>query len=292
MMKLAVSTYSLSRWRRENGRSLEEAVDWIADHGTAVEFSGLDERGAENPVARAAELREHCRRRGVAIAGYSVGAELLRPPPAQREVIESLKTQVDVAAALGVATMRHDVTRGFADDWSGPRTFEAALEVVVPAIREVTEYAAPKGVKTSLENHGFYMQASERVERLIQMVNHPNYGLTMDMGNFLCVNEDPVQAVTRVVKYAVMAHVKDFHVRPKTTMPPSGWFATPTEIALRGAVVGHGVIDIPQQLRILTDSGYNGYLSLEFEGMEEPAKAVELGLQYLREQLKKLEVPV
>jgi sugar phosphate isomerase/epimerase len=286
-MKLAVSTYSLSRWRRENDRSLEDSVDWIADHGTAVEFSGLDDRGSDNPVARAAELREHCRRRGTAIAGYSVGAELLVGPEQQRKVIDALKTQVDVAAELGVASMRHDVTRGFADDWSGPRTFEAALEVVVPAIREVAAYAQPKGVKTSLENHGFYMQASERVERLIQMVNHPNYGLTMDMGNFLCVNEDPVQAVRRVVKYALIAHVKDFHVRPKQTMPPSGWFATPTEIALRGAIVGHGVIDIPAQLAILKDNGYRGYLSLEFEGMEEPARAVELGLEYLRRELGK-----
>ena len=30
--------------------------------------------------------------------------------------------------------------------------------------------------------------------------------------------------------------------------------------------------------KILKDAGYNGYLSLEFEGMEEPTQAVRLGL--------------
>jgi sugar phosphate isomerase/epimerase len=289
-MKLAVSTYSLARWRRESGKTLEEALDWIAGNGVeAVEFAGLDDRGAAAPLKRAAEVREYCRQQGLAPAGYCTGAELLCSPEQQREVIDTIKQHMDVAAELGVKSMRHDVTRGFREDWEGPRTFEAALEVIAPAIREVADYAQAKGVKSTLENHGFYMQAPERVERLIQLVNHPNYGLTMDMGNFLCVNEDPVRAVQRLARYVVMAHAKDFHVRPKQTMPAKGWFATPTEIALRGAIAGHGAIDIPAQLRILKDSGYSGYLSLEFEGMEEPTMAVRMGLEYLREELKKID---
>ena len=82
-----------------------------------------------------------------------------------------------------------------------------------------------------------------------------------------------------------MAHVKDFHIRPKKVMPPSGWFATPTSIALRGAIVGHGAVDVPKQLRLMKKAGYKGYLSLEFEGMEEPTRAVTLGLEFLTQQL-------
>jgi sugar phosphate isomerase/epimerase len=100
------------------------------------------------------------------------------------------------------------------------------------------------------------------------------------------VNDDPVAAVARLARYAVMVHIKDFHVKPKKQMPPTGWFATPTRLALRGAIVGHGVIDIPAQLRLLKKAGYHGYLSLEFEGMEEPTQAIRLGLDYTREQLQ------
>ena len=159
---------------------------------------------------------------------------------------------------------------------------------VTPAIREVADYGAGKGVKTSLENHGFYMQAAERVEKLLGTVKHPNYGLTIDLGNFLCVNDDPVAAVKRLGKWVIMAHAKDFHVRPKKTMPGSGWFATPTDVALRGAICGHGVIDVPAQLKLLRRAGYDRWLSLEFEGMEEPAKGVTLGLEYLRREMAKL----
>src|SRR4051794_167793 len=287
-MKLSVSTYSLWRWCKENDKTLDQAVDAIAALGVkGVEFAGLDDKAKANPIRRAAALRKRAEKNGLKVASYCIGAELLRPIHEQRSEVERLKREVDVAAELGVPSMRHDVTRGFGDNTKGIRiakTFDAALKVLIPAIRDVSDYAATKGVKTSLENHGFFMQDSRRVEKLIKSVDHDNFALTIDMGNFLCVNEDPVAAVKRLAKYAVMAHVKDFHVRPKETVPPSGWFKTPTEIALRGAIVGHGAIDVPAQIQHLRRSGYNGFLSLEFEGMEEPLGAVRLGLEYLRAQ--------
>lgn len=285
-MKLAVSTYSLSRWRREQGKTLEQVLEWIAASGaTGVEFSELDEKAAANPCKRAAALRRRCEKLGLAVVGYNVGAEFLVPPEEQRQVIERLKGEVDVAAELGVPSMRHDITRGPKADGQRP-TFAAVLKAIVPAVREVADYAQARGVVTTLENHGFYMQESARVQRLLDTVAHPNFALTLDMGNFLCVNEDPVQAVRRLAKYAVLVHVKDFHVRPKSHMPLSGWFATPTKIALRGAIVGHGVVDVPAQIALLKKAKYNGYLSLEFEGMEEPTEGVRLGLEYLGVLLK------
>lgn len=286
-MKLAVSTYSLHRWQAGKSISLKSKIDRIADFGvTGIEFAAV-------PIASkriAMTLRKQCDRRNLEPAGFCVGAELLAPAAKQRQAIAQLKHDVDIAAALGCKTMRHDVTQGFDayKQYKGPKTFSAALKIVVPAIREVADYASKQGITTSLENHGFYMQASKRVVKLIETVDHDNFALTMDMGNFLCVNENPVDAVRHAVKRAVMVHAKDFHVRSKKKMPPQGWFATPTPIALRGAIVGHGVIDIPAQLRLLDRAGYRGFLSLEFEGIEEPAFAIEQGLAYLKSELKKI----
>jgi sugar phosphate isomerase/epimerase len=284
-MKLALSTYSLWQWRAARKRSLEASLDWMAENGIkAVEFAGLEEKD-ESPASRARKLRRYCEKRKLTIAGLCVGAELLRPPAEQRKVIDHLKRQIDAAAELGVKSMRHDVTRGFGEHSKKlriPQTLAGVLNAIVPAIRELADYGASKGIITTFENHGFYMQAADRCERLLKAVDHENFALTIDMGNFLCVNDDPVKAVARLAKYAVMAHVKDFHVRPKTTMPPTGWFATTTPIALRGAIVGHGVIDIPRQIQLLRKARYDGFLSLEFEGLEDAAKAVTLGMDYLK----------
>jgi sugar phosphate isomerase/epimerase len=285
-MKLAVSTYSLQRWRKENNRTLEQSLEWIRRKGgvDAVEVSGTLAEREDDLLSRAKSLRKRCHNLGLRIVSYCVHAELLTSVGEQAKTVQRLRREVEAAAAMGAASMRHDVTRGV-----GAKSFAATLKQIVPPIREVADYAQTVGVKTSLENHGFYMQESTRVEKLIRAVAHENYGLTIDLGNFLCVNENPTDATRRLAKYVVMAHAKDFHVKPKSQMPPTGWFATPTKIALRGAIAGHGVLDLPAQLALLKKSGYDGYLSLEFEGMEEPTEAVTLGLNYLREVLREIE---
>ncbi len=283
-LELAVSTYSLLRWRKENGKTLEDTLHWLAGQQVrGVEFSGLDERTFDRPLERARELKKCCDDLGLRAVNYCVGAELLVDPRAQREVITRVKQAVDVAVILATGRVRHDVTFGPKEE--SPRSWPQVREVVAPAVREISAYAKARGLRSSLENHGFYLQTADRVEKLIQAVGDSNFGLTLDLGNFLCLNQDPVAATRQLVPYAVHVHVKDFHVRPKERKPPGGWFDTPTPLALRGAIVGHGVIDIPAQLKILRQAGYKGWLSLEFEGLEEPTRAVQLGLEYLRGQL-------
>ena len=217
-MRLAVSTYSLARWRSENNRTLEDSLQWIADAGIgAVEFSEAIAEERQDVLARAGSLRKHCDRLGLKVASYCVGAEFLVSPAEQSKVVERLRREIDAAHVLGAPTMRHDVTRG-----TGAKSFAATLKAVVGPIREVADHAAARNIKTSLENHGFYMQESRRIEKLIRAVDHENFGLTIDLGNFLCVNEDPTAATRRLAKYVVMAHAKDFHVKPKKKIPPTG----------------------------------------------------------------------
>ena len=286
-MKTAISTYSLYRWRNENRKSLEASIDVIAGLGVdGVEFAGLDQLTGDASPRRALVLRKHVEKRKLEIAGYCTVGELLVPPDKQREAVDRLKREVEVARSLGATRMRHDITRGFGA-WSegvrGAKSFATVLKTVVPAIREVADYARERGVRTSLENHGFYMQPPARVQRLLRAVNHPNFRLTLDMGNFLCVQADPVAAVRKLLGYAQTVHIKDFHVRPKHSMPPQGWFATPGKTALRGAILGHGVIDLRKQLQLLREGRYRGFLSIEFEGMEDPLLALQLGVKFVRE---------
>ena len=282
-MRLAISTYSLWRWMSERGKTLDDALVWIKSLGVdGVEFVGLSQDGGD-PIARAKELRSRCAGLGLTVAGYCVGAEFLVDDAEQRKAIDAVKREVDVAFALGATNMRHDVTRG---PQAGAETsFDEVLQRVVPAVRAVTEHGAAVGVRTSVENHGFYLQTAERVERLVDAVGNRNFAVTLDLGNFLCLDQDPVASAQRLASKAIMVHAKDFHVRPKTDLPLPGWFATPTEIALRGAIVGHGVIETKRQLAILRDAGYRGFVSLEFEGIEDPEAGVRMGVEWLKARI-------
>ena len=184
--------------------------------------------------------------------------------------------------ALGVSVMRHDAT--FKLKAIEGYTWEDALRDMVPAIREVSEYAAKKGIRTCSENHGYIFQDSERVEALIRAVDHENYRWLVDLGNFLCVDEDPLSAVRRAAPYAVHVHAKDFlyHIVKEGVPKPEGYFGTRNGNLLRGTVVGHGVVPIPECVKVLREAGYDEWISLEFEGMEDNIPALSAGLAYLR----------
>lgn len=282
-IQLAVSTYSLHRWRKEQNKTMEETIRFVAAQGVpGIEFSGLGEETLPDPLARARELRAACDAAGLRVPSYCMSAELFGNAAKQAEQIQAVKQGIEIAAILGASSLRHDITW---DAQAAQVPFTDFLARVVPACREITQYAKCKGIKTSLENHGTFLQTADRIETLVKAIDDPNFGVTLDMGNFLCLNQDPVESVRRLLPYAVMVHAKDFHSRPKETMPQHGWFTTPTPIALRGSILGHGVIDIPAQIALLKKSGYTGWLSLEFEGMEEPTMAVQRGLEYLRKLL-------
>jgi len=282
-MRIAISTYSLAKWRRREDKTLDDALQWLSQHGpNCVEFTNQGDFDVDQPVALAESLAQRCRELGLTPVSYCTGAELLKSPSEQESEIEKQKQNIDVAAALGVPSMRHDITRGPAD--GDERTFQDVLDIVCPAIRQIADFAQARGVKTSLENHGFYMQASRRVAQLIDSVDHPNFGLTLDLGNFLCVNEDPVQAVARLAGYAQMVHAKDFHIVDKQRQPLHGWITTPDDIAIRGAILGHGCVDLRAQFRLLREAGYDGVVSIEFEGLEDPPTA----LTYAQEELARI----
>lgn len=290
-MKLAVSTYSLSRWSGGlKDKTLEQVIDRIAEFEVSgVEYCDFFGDQKDNPFHQTDKVRKHAEKRGLSPAGYATGAEFLVVAEKQAEAAAFIKRQIDHAAALGCKTMRYDLTRGWgehAKGVKGPESFARALKYLTPVVRDIADYGKSKGVVTSIENHGLYMQDSKRIEKLMKAINHKNYRLTMDMGNFLCVNDNPTKAAQRLAKYACMVHTKDFHVKKAELVPPNGWFTLPCGLGLRGAIVGHGQLEIPKQLLALKKAGYKGFLSLEFEGIEEPIFAIQSGLDYLRRELK------
>ena len=89
-----------------------------------------------------------------------------------------------------------------------------------------------------------------------------------------------MHALPIAAKYAFHAHAKDFLL--KSEKPSDEWFPTRNGNFLRGTVVGHGVVPVRECVKTLREAGYDGWLSLEFEGMEDNLPALRAGLSYLR----------
>ena len=197
--------------------------------------------------------------------------------------------QVDVAEALGAKLMRHDATGGFKGEDAKYKSFDSALPILANGCRMVTEYAVQKGIATMVENHGYFCQDSDRVERIITGVSHKNFGALIDIGNFLCADENPVNAVSRLAQFASYVHTKDFHIKNGSEYAPcNGFFKTRGGNYLRGAVLGHGDVPVFQCLSLAKNAGYDYFVTLEFEGHEEPRMACEWGLNTLKTMCKAL----
>lgn len=278
-MQIGVSSYSFAAYRKQTGCSYLALCDKAKELGFAgIEFIDLE---GDDPLKTAAEIREHCEKIGLAVIAYTVSADFMADDP--EKTVEAVCHKIDICEALGAKLLRHDVCYSLpADPLFG---WEDAVARMAPYIRRVTAYAAEKGICTCTENHGYIFQKPERVEALIRAVGHKNYGWLCDMGNFLCADADPVLSVTTAARYAFHVHAKDFLFKEGGTEQPDGFFPTAGRNWLRGTVVGHGVVPVAQCLEILKTAGYDGWVSLEFEGPEDPLAALLWGLQYLQKHI-------
>lgn len=284
-MKIGVSSYSFSRLVRAGQMQQIEVIFKAKEMGfDVIEFSTISVPEGDTLPAFAAQLREEAGRVGIEIANYTIGADFLKGSGGDLTAeIERVKAEVDIAEILGVPGMRHDASGGFAADHDGPKSFDAGLPRLAEGCRAVTEYAASKGIRTMVENHGHFCQDSLRVERLVTAVDHANFGVLIDMGNFICVDDDPGMAVGRLMPYAFHCHAKDFHLKPGTEpFPGAGWALTRGGNYRRGAIIGHGNVPVIQCLRIMYKAGFEGVLSIEFEGMEDVLNGIQLGHDNLR----------
>lgn len=278
-MKISVSSYSFSQYIAKGLLTQFTCIEKAKELGfDAIEFIDLDTPEGMSEEEYARRIKDECDRVGLPVSNYTVWADLIGKNT--EEEVARLQKKVDVAAILGSASMRHDAT------WTQPvntRGLRHMIEPLAKGIREVTSYAESKGIRTMMENHGTFLQDADRVESIITAVGHPNFGWLCDMGNFLCADENPAVSCGKAAPYLFYAHAKDFIVKSGNEPDPGeGFFKSRSGNYLRGTIVGHGAVPVKQCLQIFKNSGYDGYLGVEFEGIEDCIQGLSIGLANLR----------
>lgn len=281
-MKSSVSSYSFYQYIKAGKMTQFDTIAKAHELGfDSIEFITID--GSKDYALQcenARKLRAEADKYGMTITAYTIGGRLYNEDKeALRAEIERLKGQVDICAILGAPVMRHDVVYQLGNTVES-RSFDAMLPTIAASVREITEYAATKGIRTCSENHGYIAQDSDRIERLINMVAHENYGALVDMGNFLCADENPAISVSRVAQFAFHVHAKDMIIRNKPISTISS-FQTRGSNYLIGVAVGEGDVPVEQCLRILKKAGYDGVASIEYEGVGDCIEGIKLAKENL-----------
>ncbi|GAA4519853.1 sugar phosphate isomerase/epimerase [Brachybacterium paraconglomeratum] len=280
------SSYSFHSKLSTGEMTLPQVIEWVAaSEGEHLELAILGD-DANSPLPNIAseptyvdQIRSAAETAGVPLSNLAVGADLSTGDPQQ---IERVKQYVDLAERLGITRMRHDVVPHRGHEGDDTPLFEQVLPSIVAACKEIAQYAAAKGITTSIENHGFFVQSAERVRRIIHAVDEPNFLTTLDVGNFVCVDETPEVSVAQNLPYAMVVHFKDFYLRPADAAPGAGWFRSRGGKHLRGAVVGNGDIDLRAVALAIRESDFAGFAAIEFEGWEDCLLGCERGIAYAK----------
>ena len=268
-MKVGLSSYSLNRCIKNGEMDFPAIIRFAAENGAEqVEICPRIIGDAEIGDELIAQIVQCAKENNLELSSYTLGANFVQPTAEEtRKEIERIKHEVENAAKLGVTRMRHDC------GWRPPEEcscthFEKDLEMFADACGEVADKAKSYGITTSVENHGFYVQGSEQVQRLVLKVNRDNFRTTMDVGNFLCVDEDPEVATMNNIGIASMVHFKDFHIR-RAVSNPEGYIKTAHGRFIRGAIPGDGDINLSGIVKIIKEARYSGFLSIEYEGWDD-----------------------
>ena len=276
-MKLGISVYSISRKIISGELSPGEAVDWLAKTGAEViEIVPFGIDIVENK-SLAAELKNIALNSGARIANYSLNANFLMiDKQGYDSELERVKRHIGAAEKLEIKTMRIDASgyRRKPED-NTIENFMADLPVIAETYDKLCGHARQYDIMVLLENHGFHINGSDRVGIVLDQIKNISHQL--DIGNFLCVDENPEVAVKRLINKAKTIHMKDFYVRDEECDPgdatqfdcSGAWFRSQHGAYLRGSIFGQGDMKTGKIARLIKQAGFGGDIYLEYEGMED-----------------------
>lgn len=275
-MKLAISHYSYFAAYQDGRLSLADFIREAANLGAdGVELlSPLYRDPAQDKADAKAALAET----GLVCPFFSVSNNFARREASERhEELDKIRFGVDEAVDFGAG-----VVRVFAGDLAEGLEFQQVREWIVDGLTVASRHAQSAGVKLALENHGHLAGRGNQLVGLIEDVRQASgtdaLGANPDFGNFLLVDELPVEAVRLAAPYAFMAHAKDFR-------PAAEGFHSLGGRTFEGTVVGEGEVPVGTCIVELRKAGFDGWISVEYEGKEDCMTAVPRSVSNLRSLL-------
>jgi L-ribulose-5-phosphate 3-epimerase len=269
--RIGVSTYSFWQFRNEDWRDLELCIDRSADMGfDGVEILHRQMTREDNDYLQ--RLKRRAFANGLDLIGFSTHQGFLDSDPAmRRQNVDNTIRYIEMAYAMGIPTLRVNTGR-----WGTSRDFDElmrnrGIEPIREGVTEEQGYrwvidcltaclrtAERCGVVLGLENHWGLGRTAAGVMRVVEAINSPWLKVTLDTGNFL---DDMYPQMQRLAPHAVL-------VQAKTYFGGGTWYTLD--------------IDYNRVVGILRDANYRGYISLEFEGRENPRTGVPQSLELLR----------
>jgi sugar phosphate isomerase/epimerase len=277
-VKFAVSSYSFHRFGQGPEGNAKPTFYEMVERCAELGFDGLELLGVHFDNAEKDELyrlKQFAFQHGIDLIAVSAHHNFVQADGERRlQEVDKLCRIVDLAHELGAPAVR-----AFGGRWATRPNFAEfmAADGIEPPLEGYTDdegyawsaeafklssyYAGRRGVTVALENHWGFTGDSKGVKRILQDTDSPWLKVVLDTGNFnFC--PDPYAEMAALAPHAVMVHAKTY---------------------VGGGLYYTADLDYRRVAGILRDAGFNGYVSLEFEGKAHPNEAIPESLAMLRD---------
>ena len=203
------------------------------------------------------KLRQQAYRAGVSIYTIGIRARMAQPTPElQAAEIATVKQWVDAADRLGASHIRifgGPVPKGATED--------QAVAWAVETLKRAAEESGKRGIILGVEDDGGITTNADRTVEIATKAASPWVGINLDIGNF---PDNAYEQIAMCAPYATNVHFKTT-VRVNKQRQDADW---------------------ARVLKILGGAGYQGYLSIEYEGEEDAVASMPRLIARLRETIR------
>lgn len=270
---IAVSTYSYWHFQEQ-----KHPIDKVIEDAARLGFDGVEilHRQMENEtVPYMNKLKRLAFDNGLALPLLSIHQSFVQPKPEDRKKdIEHTLKCINLATQMGIPAIRMNTgswrtvkrDANYYKDGKEPPiqgfTDQDAIKWCIESMQECLVAAEKAGVVLAIENHwGLSSNIDYLLEIYKPLASSPAMGMNVDTGNFV---GDPYPQFERLAPYATIVQAKTYY---------------------GGGHYYDLDLDYKRIAGILRKANFNGYVSLEMEGKEDPATAVPKSLKVLREAL-------
>ena len=253
--KLSLAQWSLHR-ALKSGKldNLDYAATTKNEFGIeGVEYVNQFFKDKANDSAYLAEMNKRAADNGVTQLLIMVDGEGRLGDPkedARRKAVENHYKWVEAAKTLGCHSIRVNAGSG--------GSYEEQVERAADGLRSLTEFGAKHDINVIVENHGGLSSNGEWLATVIKKVDHPRCGTLPDFGNFAIDRKkgewyDRYKGTKELLPFAkaLSAKTHDFDDSKPMMTIDSRWD--------KGT-------DYKKMLKIVIESGYEGWIGIEYEG--------------------------
>lgn len=165
-------------------------------------------------------------------------------------------------------------------------SMEEGVKLAAECIEACLPYAQERGITLILENHykddfWEYPEFAQKMDvfcKLVDRVQHPNFGVNYDPSNTYLAGEDPLELLYRVSNRVVTMHASDRYLKEGTIedLRKEEGGAAGYAKRLSHGEIGKGLNDYDAIFKELKRVGFNGWISIEdgVDGMDQLARSV------------------